>query len=295
MNEKFLNNPELLRLAKLHPCLGREANSKFGRLHLPVSPFCNIQCRFCRRCINKAEQRPGVTCTVLTPEQALQKVGKALLLCPQITVVGIAGPGDTLATDSAVETFRLVDRKYPQLIKCLSTNGLMLPQKAKQLIEAGVRTVTVTVNAVEPEIGAKIVSNVTYSGAAYTGVEAAEILIPRQLKGIRLMNSLGAVVKVNTVLVPGINDGHIGAIAKTVKAAGADILNIIPLIPQHEFSAIEAPSCREIEKARHDAEKYITVFRHCQHCRADACGIPGKGDLSSQLYENVCAETFSHG
>lgn len=294
-SEKFLENPELVEIAKRHPCLGREANSKFGRLHLPVSPACNIQCRFCRRSIDKSEQRPGVTGCILTPEEALEKVEQALALCPDITVVGIAGPGDTLATDTALETFRLVHEKYPNLIKCLSTNGLLLSEKGHALYEAGVRTVTVTVNAVDPEIQAKIISHINYHGITYTGVEAAQILIEKQLEGIRLMSSLGAAVKINSVLIPGVNDQHIEKIAQTVKEAGAGIYNIIPLIPQHEFADTPAPTCKELNEARAAAEKYLPVFRHCQHCRADACGIPGKGDLSAQLYQNAAPETFSHG
>lgn len=292
--QKFLENQELLAIAKQHPCLGREANTTFGRLHLPVSPACNIQCRFCNRTLNKTEQRPGVTGRILQPEEAVDKVKQALELCPDITVVGIAGPGDTLATDSALRTFQLVHQKYPDLIKCLSTNGLLLPEKAQQMYDAGVRTVTVTVNAVNPEIQAQIISYIVYDGIRYVGTEAAEILIRQQLKGIRIISGLGTIVKINTVLIPGINDKHIEEIAKTVKEAGASIYNIIPLIPQHEFSDIPAPNCEQLNEARKAAEQYILVFRHCQHCRADACGIPGVSDLSSKLYEQNF-ETFSHG
>lgn len=294
MQEKFLLDPNLIKFAKIHPCLGREANSTFGRLHLSVSPTCNIQCRFCRRTFNKTEQRPGVTGSILEPSDVLEKVAKALELCPEITVVGIAGPGDALAGDSALDTFRLVHERYPNLIKCLSTNGLLLPKYAQRLYDVGVRTVTVTVNAVDPEIQSKIISHIIWEGVVYTGIEAAEILIRQQLEGIRLMSSLGAVVKINTVLIPDINDTHIETIAKTVKEYGASIFNIIPLIPQHEFCNLPAPDCQMLNTARAVAEKHIPVFRHCQHCRADACGIPGKSDLSDKLY-TANSETFSHG
>jgi nitrogen fixation protein NifB len=165
---------------------------------------------------------------------------------------------------------------------------------AQELIDVGVRTVTVTVNAVFPEIQAQIISHVILNGVVYTGVEAATILIGRQLEGIRMMSDQGVVVKVNTVLIPGINDQHIAETAKTVKDAGASLYNIIPLIPQHEFADFTAPSCQSLDAARQAADEYIEVFRHCQHCRADACGIPGKNDLSVRLYENS-VETFSHG
>lgn len=295
MAEKFLFSKAQERIAATHPCLNREANTTFGRLHLPVSPVCNIQCRFCSRSIDKTTQRPGVTAEILRPEGAVEKVKQALALCPQITVAGIAGPGDTLATEDALRTFRLVHRSFPKLTLCLSTNGLMLPDYARELYDVGVRTVTVTVNAVDPAIQAKIISHVVFRGVRYVGPEAASILIRRQLEGIRKISALGAIVKINTVLIPGVNDAHIETVARTVRQAGASIYNIIPLIPQYELADCPPPTCLQIEKARAAAEKYIPVFRHCQHCRADACGVPGKGDVSSQLYRQPVAETFSHG
>ena len=59
---------------------------------------------------------------------------------------------------------------------------------------------------------------------------------------------------------------------------------------------VPAPNCEQLDRARTQAEKHLEVFRHCKHCRADACGIPGKEDLSSKLYGNhKHLETFSHG
>ncbi len=286
----------LKHIANRHPCFSGEANFKNGRLHLPVSPSCNIQCKFCKRSINKLENRPGVSQTILSPEAASGLVSKALEICPEITVAGIAGPGDTLATPYAIETFKLIHEKYPELINCLSTNGLLLERYTDELFDAGVRTVTVTVNAVNPEIQEKICSWIVYDGIKYIGREAAEILVEAQKRGIRKLAALDMLIKINIVLIPGINDNHIGEIAETVKKYGANLINIIPLIPQHEFSNIEAPSCTLLNTVRTEAEKYLPVFRHCQHCRADACGIPGKGDLSALLYETSgIPQTFSHG
>ena len=45
-----------------HPCFNPDVKGKFGRVHLPVAPKCNIQCGYCNRkydCVN--ESRPGVT------------------------------------------------------------------------------------------------------------------------------------------------------------------------------------------------------------------------------------------
>lgn len=283
-------------LQNSHPCFGGHKNN-VGRIHLPVSPGCNIACRFCNRSLNDVEERPGVTSKVITPEESIEVLKKALELCPQITVAGIAGPGDTLASDHALATFRKVKENFPDLIKCMSTNGLLLYEKAEEVIEAGIDSLTVTVNAVDPEIEAKLNKHIIYHGKKYEGVEGARILIVNQLKGIRKVSEAGITVKVNTVLVPEINGDHIEEIAKTVKEAGADIYNIIPLIPQHELSDQKAPTCLQIDAARTKAGKYIDVFRHCQHCRADAAGVPGKSEYGDQIYLRRISrkETFSHG
>jgi nitrogen fixation protein NifB len=287
---------QLEKISVRHPCFSGKANMNNGRVHLPVSPTCNIRCKFCKRSFNKTENRPGVTNQVLTPEEALNVLEKALDLCPDITVAGIAGPGDTLATPYAIETFRLIKEKHPELINCLSTNGLLLEQNALELWDVSVKTITVTVNAVDPEILKQICSFIVLDKKIYEGIEAAEVLIDAQKRGIRKIADLGAVVKINIVLIPGINDNHIGGIAETVASLGASIINIIPLIPQHEFSNFDAPGCLEKSTARAEAEKFLPVFRHCQHCRADAVGIPGKGDLSHLLYDFAGQEqTFSHG
>ncbi|MDR1516473.1 MAG: radical SAM protein [Synergistaceae bacterium] len=278
-----------------HPCFSDGSQKRRGRLHLPVSRSCNIQCRFCVRALNKNENRPGVSGGILPAGEAVETVSKALSLCPEITVVGIAGPGDALASPEAIEVFRLVHEKFPNLIKCLSTNGLALPGKGKALDDAGVRSVTVTVNAVDPFIADEVVSHIVCDGQVMRGTEAGRLLIERQLWGIREVSDIGMIVKVNTVLIPTINDRHIEEIAQAVKEAGASMHNIIPLIPQHELSHIPAPTCEELGAARDAAGKHLTQFRHCQHCRADACGVPGKSDFSGSLYAGRILETFSHG
>ena len=43
-----------------HPCFNKKSHRRFGRVHLPVAPRCNIQCKFCNRqfdCVN--ESRPA--------------------------------------------------------------------------------------------------------------------------------------------------------------------------------------------------------------------------------------------
>ena len=283
-------------LKESHPCFG-QGKAATGRIHLPVCPGCNIACRFCERSLNDTENRPGVTAKVLKPEETIPLIKKALEISPEIKVAGIAGPGDTLATDTALQTFRLIKEKYPELIKCMSTNGLLLSEKADEVIEVGIDSLTVTVNAVDPEILSKINKFVVYHGKKYDGVEGCKLLIEKQLEGIKKVCDAGIMVKINTVLVPEVNFDHIEEIAMTVAELGAELYNIIPLIPAAEMKGFRAPTSAEVFAAQLSAGRYIELYTHCQHCRADAAGIPGGKDISAQLYllKTAMEGTFSHG
>ncbi len=287
-------------LKESHPCFG-QGRAATGRIHLPVCPGCNIACRFCERSLNDTENRPGVTAKVLKPEETIPLIKKALEISPEIKVAGIAGPGDTLASENALKTFRLIDKEFPQLIKCMSTNGLLLSQRAEDIIATGIDSLTVTVNAVNPEIEAQLNDYVIWQGKKIEGVEGARILIKNQLEGIRKIAQAGITIKVNTVLVPRINGSHIEEIARTVAAAGAKKYNIIPLIPTAKLADEPAPTCQEIHAARAAAGKHIELFLHCNHCRADAVGVPGRTEFSRQIYAQFgntgadLKENFSHG
>ena len=90
--------------------------------------------------------------------------------------------------------------KFPDLIKCMSTNGLLLNERAEEVISVGIDSLTVTVNAVNPEIESRLNAYIIYHGKKIEGIEGAEILIRNQLDGIRKVAAAGITVKVNTVL-----------------------------------------------------------------------------------------------
>jgi nitrogen fixation protein NifB len=309
MDAATLDLPRAARfeeLSRRHPCLSGQAHGRSGRLHLPVSPACNIHCRFCTRGLDSDSARPGVAARLLPPDEAPGVVARALDVCPELAVVGVAGPGDSLASDHAIEALGAVHERFPDLIKCLSTNGLRLVERVEDLVTAGVSTVTVTVNATDSEELAEICGavRVEYGKGqrkVLRGVEAARILIASQLEGIRAAVAAGIVVKVNTVLIPGVNDVSISDIAESVKEAGASLYNVIPLIPTTTAPDLESPDCAQLQDARTAAEQHLPVFRHCRQCRADALGVPGDGrDLGRLLYGDLAPglaseATFSHG
>lgn len=262
-----------------HPCFGGNHKNN-GRMHLAVAPKCNIKCGYCTRrhdCAN--ESRPGVTSRLLTPEEAIVKVREVMaseVLGPIIKVIGIAGPGDPLANEETFRTFELIDREFPHLIKCMSTNGLLLPENIDRLEALNLCSLTVTLNSLDPEVAGKIYSHISYQGKTYTGREGAEILIANQLKGIERAARYGMTVKVNTVLIPGLNEDQIPHIARRIKELGASVMNIMPLIPQADFAQVAPPSPERLEEVRQANEQIIGQFKHCRQCRADAVGIIGQ-------------------
>jgi nitrogen fixation protein NifB len=284
------DRPDLKALLETHPCYNECAHKKFARMHLPVAPRCNIQCNYCNRkydCTN--ESRPGVTSEVLTAEQAVEKIRFVRTKVPYLSVIGIAGPGDPLANEETFKTLELVGKEFPDLTLCLSTNGLLLPENVDRLKALGVKFLTVTMNAIDPQVGAKMYDFVRFNGKNYHGAEAATILRDQQLKGIVMAAKAGMLVKVNSVLVPGINADHLPAVAKKAKELGAYIVNILPLIPVPgtKFEKMRAPTAKERKQLQDLCEVDIRQMRHCRQCRADAIGLLGE-DRSAEFAHFTC-------
>ena len=269
-------NGELENALNMHPCYNEDAHTKFARMHLPVAPKCNIQCNYCNRkydCSN--ESRPGVTSEVLSPAEALEKISVVLEKIPELKVVAIAGPGDPLANEETFETIRMVHEHFPDLTLCISTNGLALPENAERLYGSGVRFVTVTLNSIDTKISSKIYSKVIRNGKKYEGEDGSKILLENQLAGIRTCIDLGMLVKINIVLIPGINDTHIPEVVRKMEKMGVYIVNILPMIPVKDtvFENMRAPTPEERKKLTDICSGNVRMMRHCRQCRADAIGL----------------------
>ena len=213
MNETTANSREVM---SGHPCFDERAHDRVGRVHLPVAPRCNIHCRFCERrvCAHLTTQHPGWARQLLSPAEAVERVRDLVETHPGVRfVVGVAGPGEPLANEATFEALALVQSRFPHLARCVSSNGLLLEEKLPALLRVGISALTVTVNAPDGEVGQQIYAWVRYRNRTYRGLEAVELLIERQMAGIGAALEAGLAVKVNTVLVPGVNDTHLVRLA----------------------------------------------------------------------------------
>ena len=278
-----------LKVMRRHPCFDEQAHDRVGRVHLPVAPRCNIQCRFCERriCANLTMQHPGWTRQLLSPAEAVDLVRRLDRRQRKEAaegarhglpfVVGVAGPGEPLANAETFEALAGVHAAFPDRMKCVSTNGLLLERKLPQLINVGVTSLTVTVNAPDGAVGQHIYAWVRDEGTLYRGRDAAEHLIANQMHGIRGALDAGLAVKVNTVLIPGVNDQHLRRLACHLQELGVHLMNIMPLIPGGQMKGLRAPGCDELHQAQRACEQAIPQFRKCEQCRADAIRFPRSG------------------
>lgn len=256
-----------------HPCFSTQAHFCYGRIHLPVAPKCNIRCGYCDRrfdCAN--ESRPGVTSAVVSPEEALARVERALRWDHRLRVVGIAGPGEPLANAATLKTLRLVHQHFPNLLLCLSTNGLTLADHLPELLDCGISSLTITVNSLTVHSA----KHIYHAVAGSTDTDAISTFLTAQQEGAAKAVTAGVAVKINTVVIPGVNTDEIEEIARWAGRVGVSVMNLMPLIPQAAFQGVSPPSQSLLCDLRNRAGVYVSQFTHCRQCRADAAGVPGE-------------------
>ncbi|GAB2190293.1 nitrogenase cofactor biosynthesis protein NifB [Sessilibacter sp. MAH2] len=286
-----------------HPCYSEEAHHYFARMHVAVAPACNIQCHYCNRkydCAN--ESRPGVVSELLSPEEAVMKTKAVAANIPQMTVLGIAGPGDPLANpERTFKTFRMLTQETPDIKLCVSTNGLALPESVEELAKTNIDHVTITINTVDPEIGAKIYPWIYWNNRRIHGIKGAKILIEQQQKGLEMLAARGILVKVNSVMIPGVNDQHLKEVSRIVKSKGAFLHNVMPLIAEAEHGTFygvmgqRGPTPEELQDLQDQCSGDMNMMRHCRQCRADAVGLLGEDRGEEFTLDKIAKMDIDYG
>jgi cyclic pyranopterin phosphate synthase len=171
-------------------------------LRISVTDRCNFRCVYCMpkevfgrdyRFLDRAE--------LLTFEE-LERLAR-LFVAAGVAKIRITGGEPLVRRD--VE--RLVERLAALDVDLtLTTNGALLPQKARALAEAGLRRVTVSLDSLED--------------ATFREMNDADFPVERVLEGIDAAAAAGLPVKVNAVVKRGLNDGSVVALARRFKGSG---------------------------------------------------------------------------
>jgi len=74
-------------------------------------------------------------------------------------------------------------------------------------------------------------------------------------------------VRVNSILIPGINDIHLKEVAYTAKSLGASLMNLRPMVPAAELSRMRPPTSLELDRAATSVSPIIPLAPGCLGCR----------------------------
>jgi nitrogen fixation protein NifB len=105
-------------------------------------------------------------------------------------------------------------------------------------------------------------------------LDAADVLISNQMAGILKVIKAGLSLKVNSVLIPGVNDKHMVPLARQLKDMGVKLMNIMPLIPSGKMKHFSAPECEDLRNIRLACEAVLPQFWWCKQCSADIVHFP---------------------
>jgi nitrogen fixation protein NifB len=224
---------------------------------------------------------PGTAACVLSPAEAALLVDRVAAE-GWLSVVGIAGPGEPLFNPQTFDTLHLVKRNHPELLLCVSTNGLLLSGKLDDLLACGVTALTVTINAVTRAVAEQLYAWSLLHGRREPGHICAPVILERQWSGLEEAVEAGLLVKVNSVLVPGVNDRELVKVARRAGQLGAARHNIMPLIPRGRMQYIPRPDPSMVGRIRAECNRYLMQFRGCQQCQADVIAPP------ASLAQGVC-------
>ena len=194
-----------------------EYGREISYLRLSVTELCNLRCRYCMPEDGVCKKRHE---DMLTREEMLDAVKAAAEL--GIRKVRITG-GEPLVKRDILSICRGVARTEGIEEVCITTNGLLLPELAKPLREAGVSRVNISLDTLDEKKYAYITRRGSLAGAV-AGIKAA-------------LDAGFDKVKINAVLIGGFNDEEIPALAELTRRYPLDLrfIELMPMLDSREF------------------------------------------------------------
>ena len=200
-------------------------------LRISVTDKCNLRCRYCmpEDGVCKKEH-----VDMLTEDEIIRAVEVAAEL--GITKIRVTG-GEPLVKKNIVSICRRAAAVEGIREVCLTTNGVLLPQLAKPLKEAGVKRLNISLDTLDPEKYAYI-TRIGKMDTFRSGLDAA-------------FEAGFEKIKINSVLIGGFNDNEIEALAKLTLDYPLDMrfIELMPMYDSGDFGhAAYIPYSRVLEK-----------------------------------------------
>ena len=200
-------------------------------LRISVTDKCNLRCRYCMPAEGICKMSHA---DMLTEEELITAVEAAASL--GITKVRITG-GEPLVKKNIVSICRNVAAVEGIQEVCLTTNGVLLPQYAKPLKEAGVKRLNLSLDTLQPDKYTYI-TRIGTMDTFRAGLDAA-------------FEAGFEKLKINSVLIGGFNDDEIEALANLTMEHPVDMrfIELMPIQNHDEFGQeAYVPYSRVLEK-----------------------------------------------
>lgn len=217
-------------------------------LRISVTELCNLRCRYCM-------PEDGVCkkshYDMLTEDEMITAVEAAASL--GITKLRITG-GEPLVKKNIVSICQRAGAVDGIQEVCLTTNGVLLPQLAKPLKEAGVKRLNLSLDTLDPEK----YSYITRIGRLDTFMAGLDAAFEAGFEKIKL----------NAVLIGGFNDNEIVPLAELTKKYPVDI-RFIEMMPMYDSGDFD--------------EKAFIPYTNVLDCLPDAIPVEPDGGVA-RLY-----------
>ncbi|MBP3672821.1 MAG: GTP 3',8-cyclase MoaA [Oscillospiraceae bacterium] len=182
-------------------------------LRISITELCNLRCRYCMPEDGVCKKRHD---EMMTEDEIIQAVRAAASL--GIDKLRITG-GEPLVKKNVVSICRRAAQVEGIREVCLTTNGVLLPELAKPLKDAGVIRINMSLDTLDPEKYAYI-TRIGTLDRAIAGLEAA-------------LEAGFEKVKINAVLIGGFNDDEIVPLAELTKKYPVDV-RFIEMMPMYD-------------------------------------------------------------
>lgn len=202
---------------------------RFGRqvtyLRVSVTERCNFRCRYCM------EEKPFSWVPrehLLSYEELFAFI--KIAIDSGITKIRLTG-GEPTTRENLDELIAMIHTYAPHVDIGLTTNGFLFPSLAQKLKNAGLRRVNISLDSLDSKILHYI---------------AQKDVLTQVLLGIDAAIKAGLAVKINSVILRGINDHEITALFEYAKNIGAQIRYIEYMENSHASNKIQGVRSNEI-------------------------------------------------